>query len=410
MLPSLRVLILLCLAGLASQALADPQSKSWSSWSVVPGGMETNYTIGKRELRPLVVNARPDQSPAQALAAELTSRLHLDTELGTCQLRRVDTLTAPPDFVNLRLRWLCPDNASRATLGNTALLRLVPSHIHFARFNLPGQAPFERLFSRHNSQYPLILQAIDTDPLPEDCYQLLLTYTGFGFEHILIGVDHIAFLLGLLLLSRRLVDVILVVTGFTLGHSVTLGLTTLGLLSPQQSMVEGLIGFTISLVAIENLMRGDRRQHQAAVLLGLALLGLALLGLVTASGPAPLGLVGIGLFSYCYLTLGEEPQLANKLRPALTVVFGLVHGFGFAGVLLEVGLPTGELIPALLGFNIGVELGQLAIVSMLAALALITLTLPRWQHVYAANLQLAANMGLCGLGSFWFVQRLYFPA
>jgi hypothetical protein len=406
MLSTPRGLILLLLVGLASQAMADPQSKSWSSWSVVPGGMETNYTIASRELKPLAINRRPDQSPAQLLAAELALNLQLDTGLGPCRLQPATSLAANPGFVRLRLRWLCPADASSATLSNTAMLRLAPSHIHFARFNLPGQAPFERLFSRHNNQYQLGLRVLDNDPPARNLHQLTMTYVGFGVEHILMGLDHIAFLLGLLLLSRRLVDVILVVTGFTLGHSITLGLTALGVLTPQQSMVEGLIGFTIAMVAIENVMLGAARQHQAAVIMALALLGLALLGALSASGPAPLSLVGMSLFSYCYLKLGEEPSMARKLRPGLTVVFGLVHGFGFAGVLLEVGLPAGDLIPALFGFNLGVELGQLLIVT---ALALLTLTLRWWHNTYASKLQLAANLGLCALGSFWFIQRLYFP-
>jgi hypothetical protein len=400
-----RGLILILLIGLASRALADPQSKSWSSWSIVAGGMETSYTIASRELKPLARTRPPDQSPVQLLAAELAVNLQLETSLGPCRQQPATSLAANPGFVRLRLRWLCPADANSATLSNTAMLRLAPSHIHFARFNLPGQPAFERLFSRHHNQYQLGLRARDSAASSRSLYQLAMTYTRFGVEHILVGLDHIAFLLGLLLLSRRLVDVILVVTGFTVGHSITLILTALGMLTPQQSMVEGLIGFTIAMVAIENLMLGDDRQPQAAVLLALALLGLALLGIITASGPAPLSLAGMSLFSYCYLKLGEEPSVASKLRPSLTVLFGLVHGFGFAGVLLEVGLPVDDLLPALLGFNLGVELGQLAIVT---ALALLMLTLRWWHNTYANHLQLAANLGLCALGSFWFIQRLYF--
>jgi hypothetical protein len=402
----LRCLSALFLMILASQALADPQSKSWSSWSLVAGGIEARYTIASRELTRLGNHQLADQGPAQLILAELESNLLLDTKLGNCKQAQAELLASKPGFVRWQLRWQCPADAVRVTLSNTALLRVAPSHIHFARFNLPDQAPFERLFSRGASQHQIVLRVSPEMPLASSSSQVALIYTTFGFEHILIGLDHIAFLLGLLLLSRGLGDVLLVVTGFTLGHSITLGITALGLLTPQQTLVEGLIGFTIVMVAVENLLSGDPRQQQAAVLFAVTFIGLALLALVTASGPAPASLLGLGVFSYCYLKMGEDPRLGKRLRPALSVLFGLIHGFGFAAVLLEVGLPGSDILPALLGFNLGVELGQLTLV---LALGLLAMALSRLHKPGANVLQLALNTGLCGLGTFWFVERMYFP-
>jgi hypothetical protein len=251
----LRALSGLFLMLLVSHALADPQSKSWSRWSAIPGGIEAQYTIASRELNRLVTQQVVAPDPTQLLLAELALYLQLETDLGSCEQAQVEPLASKPGFVRLRIRWLCP--ADRVSLSNTVLLRVAPSHIHFARFDLPGQAPFERLFSRGSSRHQIHLQmdGDSTEVIPGS--QIALIYTTFGFEHILIGLDHIAFLLALLLLSRGLGDVLLVVTGFTVGHSLTLGMTALGLLTPQQALVEGLIGFTIAIVAVENVMSGD---------------------------------------------------------------------------------------------------------------------------------------------------------
>ena len=101
--------------------------------------------------------------------------------------------------------------------------------------------------------------------------------------------------------------------------------------------------------------------------------------------------------------LWETREHALRLRPLLTVLFGLIDGFGFANVLLEIGLPTGRLVESLLGFNVGVELGQLAIVAALWACGtILARTLPHGGRPLALDL---ASTGLCALGVFWFVGR-----
>jgi hypothetical protein len=232
----------------------------------------------------------------------------------------------------------------------------------------------------------------------------LLDYVALGVEHILAGADHAAFLLALLLLCRRLRDVLWLVTGFTLGHSLTLTLAVLGHLRPETSVVEALIGFTIALVAAENVAvkLGTRRWWLA----GLCAAGLAALSFVQPSGSGLPALTsfGLALFVLAYLPLAADEAEARRLRPLLTLVFGLVHGFGFASVLLELGLARAELARALVGFNLGVELGQLAIV---ATLWLVGRALAR--RFAATRLSLLAvdalSAALCGLGLHWFVSR-----
>ncbi len=379
---------------------ADPQSRSWSTWHWQQEQVQAIYIVPHREVSRLV-NDRSGGSLDDRLQDHLRDTLSLASELGNCVLRDAAPERAGEAYLRLRLDWSCPANSRVLTIGNRAFHSLAPSHIHFASFRPPVGTAFERLFTRRQSQHSLDLVAAEMRAnSPAPTLQVLQTYALFGFEHILIGVDHIAFLLGLMLLSLAWRKVILVITGFTIGHSITLALTVLGVVEPEQMWVEGLIGYTIAVVAIENVLAGNPRQFLAAVCVS-ALLGLmALLAVAGLRGPDPLSLLGLALFTLCYLQLADSPQGAQRWRPLVTLLFGLVHGFGFAGIMLEVGLPKDAVVPALAGFNLGVELGQIAIVLALAVIGRLS-----WQRF---PLQLPANTALCCLGVFWFVNRLYF--
>ncbi|MFK7835674.1 MAG: HupE/UreJ family protein [Sulfitobacter sp.] len=143
------------------------------------------------------------------------------------------------------------------------------------------------------------------------------SYIPVGFDHILPqGLDHILFVLGLFLLSTQLGPLLWQVSAFTLAHTVTLALGALGLVNIPGSIVEPLIAASIVYVAVENIFNS-------------------------------------GL---------------SRWRPLVVFGFGLLHGLGFASVLGDFGLPEGQFIPALIGFNVGVELGQLAVIAMAALL------------------------------------------
>src|SRR5262249_33495871 len=120
-------------------------------------------------------------------------------------------------------------------------------------------------------------------------------YVRLGIEHILIGVDHLAFLLALLLLCRRAREVMNMVTGFTLGHSLTLTLAVLGVVTPNVSVIEALIGFTIALVAAENVGVATGESIKIAVTAGVAFTMLLLLQLVSRSGLPVITLAGLAI-------------------------------------------------------------------------------------------------------------------
>lgn len=337
---------------------------------------------------------------------ELVSQVQVLQQGKPCKIAGGDALGARPGYVKVRLEWACDQVAGDLSITLTALFAQAPGHIHFARFNTDqSQSPVEYLFSKRTPRHTIDLSVNEGAGPADKVSSTLLSYTVFGFEHILIGLDHIAFLLALLLLSQRLRDILLIVTGFTLGHSVTLSLTVLGLATPNLMVVEALIGFTIALVAVENVLSGDPRSGTTIAAISAGLLALSVFAAWTQADTLWLTLLGLALFSACYLQLSNSPTRARRLRPLVTTLFGLIHGFGFANVLLEVGLPENAILPALFGFNLGVELGQIAIVATLAlTVRLLWTVASRWHG--AGNDLLSAL--LCALGSYWFIQRLFF--
>jgi hypothetical protein len=183
--------------------------------------------------------------------------------------------------------------------------------------------------------------------------EVMKTFIPSGTHHILIGPDHILFLIGLLLLGGSWWALVRIVTAFTIGHSITLSLAALNLLSPPVSIIEPAIALSIVFVGADNLVRGDGRD----------------------------------------------------LRAWVALTFGLVHGFGFAYVLREFGLPREALGWSLFSFNLGVEIGQLAVVLAVASLLAL---IRRKSDVMGARVAIAGSVVVIAAGTYWFVQRVFF--
>jgi hypothetical protein len=303
----------------------------------------------------------------------------------------------------LRVEWrfACP-SGDFLEITNNAFFTVAPSHVHYARVRGPDGRLIEYLFTNgeRRQQIPAIGQS-DRQAFGAS----FVAYVRLGIAHILAGADHLAFLLALLLFCRRAREVVLMVTGFTLGHSLTLSLTVLGLVTPNVPVIEALIGFTIALVAAENISVTTGTSKPIALSAGIVLVLLALLTVFVPIHLPFLSVIGLAIFSFCYLSLADTQERATRLRPVLTVLFGLVHGFGFAGVLLEMRLPTSRLVSALFGFNLGVELGQLAIVTVLWLMGR-----QLGRRFFAEDSRFAtdaASAALCALGLFWFVGRAF---
>ena len=177
------------------------------------------------------------------------------------------------------------------------------------------------------------------------------SYIALGIEHVLTGYDHILFLLALLLAVGSVTQALAVVTAFTVSHSLTLGLAVLDVAQLPSTFVECAIAASVAFVAAENLLRA-------------------------------------------------RPQA----RARWTFVFGLLHGFGFASCLRDLGIGSGlAAVRPLFGFNVGVELGQLGVVVLVLPLLL---ALRRRSARYAGRVSLAVSSGVLLCGVIWLLQRL----
>ena len=291
-----------------------------------------------------------------ALVALLGPRvsLMLDNRPATITWGEIDVV---PDRQSLRLAF---------TVSNAR-----PGHVGIHAYVFPYD-PIHQTFINIYEDSALKLQAIlDVSHQDTSYYSgstqgrwaVVKTFVMSGIEHILIGPDHILFLIGLLLLGGTFRRLALIVTAFTMGHSITLSLAALDVVSPPARFIEPLIALTIVVVGADNL-------------------------LVLRGNPA-------------------DADKAKDIRAYLAVAFGLIHGFGFAYVLKEFGLPQAALGWSLFAFNLGVEIGQLLIVAVVAGLLL---AVRARSETLARRLALLGSIAVILAGTYWFVQRVFFPA
>ena len=183
------------------------------------------------------------------------------------------------------------------------------------------------------------------------------TYLGLGAEHILLGVDHLLFVFALILIVNSTRRLVITITAFTLAHSITLGAATLGLVHVPQQPVEAVIALSILFLAVE-IVHGQK----------------------------------------------GRPGYAARWPWLVAFIFGLLHGFGFAGALAEIGLPQQAIPLALVFFNIGVELGQLLFVFAVVLLTWLLRQLKQPQLLKRA--ETAAIYAIGGFSSFWLIERI----
>jgi hypothetical protein len=243
-----------------------------------------------------------------------------------------------------RLTGQVPDGAREVTFF--ASRAFPPVRLTVVR---PGEAPGPaELVTQGAESWPLALAGARETA---GTGAVLWRYLTLGVTHILpYGLDHVLFVAGLALLSPRLVPLLAQVSAFTLAHTLTLALSSYGVVSLPPRVVEPLIALSILYVGLENAV---------------------------------------------------SPRL-RRSRLALVFAFGLLHGLGFAGVLGEAGLPDGHRLEALLAFNVGVEMGQLAVI------ALVALTLALWSRAGGERRAAVrpASLAIAAVGLFWAVTRL----
>ncbi|MDC0721327.1 HupE/UreJ family protein [Nannocystis bainbridge] len=287
---------------------------------------------------------------ASAALGPVAAALGLAADGEACAGAPVRAWLTEEDGATVAISFDCPAPPRTLTL-TWSFAGLAAGHRHLGQFVRPGAGP-EDIFAE-----PVLLARAPSATIAveggegEAPTRPVSAYFELGVEHILIGTDHLVFLLGLVVVGGKLRSLIAVITAFTLGHSLSLALATLGIWTPSGAWVEPAIALSIAYVGVENFF---------------------------------------------------VPDAAGRWR--ITLPFGFIHGFGFAGVLAELGLPAGEVGPALLLFNLGVEAGQLAVLALVLPILLLLGRVPAYRRWHGAR-WISAAIVVAGL--WWFFERVF---
>lgn len=410
------ILLLMGLALLAPQnGLAHSKSLSFSDWQWQDKTLTVSFTTPARDATILPAVAPADDATetltdalSAALAAHVTQHMRLKQMDTLC--RQATPFTAAPareGYIRIIGSYQCFDDEALISIENHAFFNLARTHVHFARLGRANDAmadSTEVLFTATQRQH--FIKPATNGGLQQhsDSGDTFSAYFGLGVAHILTGYDHLAFLVCLLLLARTQRRAIWLVSGFTIGHSLTLALAALGLVVPNAAVVEAIIGASIALLAAETVLARAGLMPRFGLIMAALLFVLSGLALFTGSA-LPLGAwAGLMLFVLCYGQLIESEADTQLYAPVITAAFGLVHGFGFAGLLTAIGLPTGNILLGLVGFNLGVEFGQLLVLVPLFFLG--PIVLQEFRHTkWLAHWRDALAAALACFGTFLFVSR-----
>jgi hydrogenase/urease accessory protein HupE len=314
--------------------------------AIVVHVLDVAHDLGVPEAR--LLDAKGLGPHAEAFAALLRSRLRLQVDGRALERGAWSGAEPVPDRDGLRstVRYTLPGPAGLVTI-HARMFPYDPSHQTFVNIYERGALVTQTILSKDRDAVDFYAGS------RQGTRAVIRRFAASGIHHILIGPDHLLFLIGLLLLGGSLRRLFVVVTAFTLAHSVTLSLAALRLVSPPPWIVEPAIALSIVYVGADNLtVRGGR-----------------------------------------------------DVRAWIAFIFGLIHGFGFANVLREMDLPPRALGWSLFSFNLGVEIGQLLVVTIVAsALAAVRAK----SEAAGRRLAFAGSIVVIAAGAFWFIERVFF--
>lgn len=277
------------------------------------------------------------------LQKNIIDAMQINTGAERCSGTLKEATLVEEDGIRLNAEFLCSKDTSQISVELHFLTNLARGHRHVITSAVNDEEIIHNVAYIGKSTFK-IEPDTDTNQLNDNTQ----SFFTFGFEHILTGYDHLLFLFALILMPISLKQVLFSITAFTLAHSITLGISVLGILIPSSGVIEPLIALSIAYVGIENFI----------------------------------------LKSF------------NK-RWILTFLFGLIHGFGFAGALHDISLSKEQLPWMLLNFNLGVEAGQVLVILMVFPL-LVWMRKNVWFNSSGVS---ALNIGLVLIGSYWFIDR-----
>jgi hydrogenase/urease accessory protein HupE len=304
---------------------------------------DLQVTPAERLLEPAVVAERE-----AAIRSLLAPRLEIDVD-GRPVSPEWQSSEILRERQSLRLRFRYPvASAPGAVAVNTVMFPYDPQHQTFVNM-YEGETLTSQLILDGN--HPHLEYFAGTR---QGVLAVVKKFIPSGIHHILIGPDHILFLVGLLLLGGSIRQLMLVVTSFTIAHSITLSLAALNIVTPPARLIEPAIALSIVYVGADNILAKGGRD----------------------------------------------------VRVWIAFTFGFIHGFGFANVLREMELPARALGWSLFSFNFGVEIGQLLVVVMVASALAALKSRSEWA---GRHLAMAGSVVVILAGAFWFVQRVFFP-
>jgi hypothetical protein len=371
--PALVTLALL-LAAWAAPAHAHKPSDSYLTLVVTGARIEGQWDIALRDLD-FAIGLDQDGNGALTwdevrsrhadIAAYALSRLSLasagSAANGPCPIQVTQQLIddhSDGAYAVLRLAASCPGAAAALDVGYQLFFDVDPQHKGLLKLQHDGHTG-TAIFSPDSARQTLLVAGASR-------WRQFTDFVGHGVWHIWVGFDHILFLLSLLLpavliyrdrqwagghsFRAALVDVLKIVTAFTLAHSITLTLATLGVVALPSRWVESAIAASVVIAALNNIW-----------------------------------------------------PLFQRQRPLAAFAFGLIHGFGFASVLLDLGLPQSSLLLSLVGFNVGVELGQIAIVALFLPLAYRA----RDSFFYRRIVRVAGSAIIVLISMTWLAERVF---
>ena len=381
-------------------------SESFSKWNVVDNKVEANFSLLTLESTRIFqvenyqkIMFEENLSETDVFKIYLSQHLKVTSEGKNCSLvDEIKELNSQEGSLNLSLNFECPSNKEIKIINN-ALFNLVQSHIHIARIYIDNNLYTEKALF-FNDQSINLNEEKENNSFSNSFYK----FFSLGLDHILSGYDHLLFILGLLLLVTNLKRLLLVITGFTIGHSLTLSLSVINIIQVKSSLVEALIGYTIMFVGLEYLYK-ENNDHRVSMIFitTLSLLLLIFGNLINPNFPYFL-ILGILLFSLGYFYLLKNLNSENNLLSIITIIFGLIHGFGFGGFLLGSKISSENIFSGLLGFNLGVEVGQIIFVLLILLTYKLLMTLKITKIIEVMkNLSFFA---VVFFGFFFFIQRL----
>ena len=380
-------------------------SESFSKWNISNQDIKVNFNLLELEATRILKIDKYQKLLSKNLSENEIFKIYLEKNLFVesegigCDLKDdAKILSSKEGYLRVELNYKCPFS-SDIKIVNNALFYLIDSHIHIARIYSNNSILLEKaLFFNDQSIH------ISEEVKEKKIFEQFSNFIHSGFNHIIGGYDHLIFVLGLLLLINNFKLLFLAITGFTIGHSITLALTALEIVIPNISLIEAIIGFTIMFVALEYFNEKQNSPYISIALLISLSTVLLILSVINILHIPVFLLTGLLIISISYFLIKNYYTSSDKLLISLTVAFGLIHGFGFGSFLMSTNFDTSQTIVSLLGFNLGVEIGQLVFVGLILLIYKIFITLKMNNLiVFSKDLFFIVTFSM---GMFWYIQRL----